>query len=75
MKYISDHIKSILALVIVLSGLAYFFVDRFVDGSGNDQIVIAIVAMVSSVTGYYYGTTSGSSKKDETISDLTKTKN
>lgn len=74
MKYVSDHIKSILALIIIIGSFTYFFFDRFSDTKGDDQVIIAIVGMCSGVIGYYYGSTNSSSKKDETINDLAKNK-
>lgn len=74
MRYVSDHIKSILALIIIIGSFTYFFFDRFSDTKGDDQVIIAIVGMCSGVIGYYYGSTNSSSKKDETIQDLAKNK-
>lgn len=74
MKYVSDHIKSILALIIIIGSFTYFFFDRFSKTKGDDQVIIAIVGMCSGVIGYYYGSTNSSSKKDETINDLAKNK-
>lgn len=72
MKFISDHIKSILALLITACTFAYFFVCEFRDETPNDQIIIAIVGQMGLILGYYFGTTQSSSKKDDTIHDLTK---
>lgn len=74
MKNISDHIKAILALIIIVGSFTYFFLDRFSETKGDDQIIIAIVGMCSGVIGYFYGSTNSSSKKDDTIQDLAKKK-
>ncbi|RWW91875.1 hypothetical protein [Flavobacterium cerinum] len=74
MKKISENIKPILALVIVLLGFTYYFVNLFNHTNPNDQILIAIVSLTSSVVAYYFGASTGNTKKDETISDLAKNK-
>lgn len=74
MKFVSDHIKSILALLITTCTFAYFFVCEFRDETPNDQIIIAVVGFMGLILGYYFGTTQNSSKKDETIQDLAKNK-
>lgn len=72
MRMITDHIKSILALIITVCTFGYFFLCEFKDEPPNDQIIIAIVGFMGGIIGYYYGTTQNSSKKDETIQQLTK---
>lgn len=71
MKWISDHIKSIIALLMVSVTFAYFFVCELRDETPNDQIIIALVSFINIILGYYFGTTQSSSKKDETIQNLT----
>jgi hypothetical protein len=68
MKTISDNIKPILALLIVVLSFTYFFAILIIDKKVDPQVSIAIVALSSAATGYYFGSTTGSSKKDETIS-------
>lgn len=72
MKYLSDNVKTILAIVIVILGFTYYFVNLFNNTKPNDQILIAIVALTTQVVNYYFGNTSGNVKKDETINELTK---
>lgn len=67
MKTISDNIKPILSVIIVVMGLAYFFMCSIRNLKPDPQILIAIVSMVSAVTGYHFGSSSGSTKKDEAI--------
>lgn len=74
MKYVADHIKSIIALTIIVSGIGYFYITTLAHISPNDQIVIAIVAFINMVLGYFFGTTQNSSKKDDTIQELSKNK-
>lgn len=75
MKWISDHIKSILAIMAVAFCFAYFMTTTVAGIKANDQIVIALVAFANVILGYYFGTTQGSAKKDETINELTKKQN
>ncbi|WP_144893747.1 hypothetical protein [Flavobacterium tiangeerense] len=69
MKKLSDKIKPIIAIVIVMMSFTYFFVSTFL-GKENPQILIAIVAALSGVIGYYFGSSSGSAKKQDTIDKL-----
>lgn len=66
MKQLSDNIKSILAIIIVLFGFGYFYLVAFF-GVYNDQITIAIVGVLGVVIGYYFGSSQGSAKKQDTI--------
>lgn len=69
--FLNDNIKPILALVIVILGFSYFFMCSIRNIKPDPQILIAMVASVSLATGYYFGSSQGSSKKDEIISDAT----
>jgi len=71
MSKLTDNIKPILALLIILLSFTYFFSLLFIEGKENPQILIAIVGMVGGAIGYYFGSSSGTSKKDETINNLT----
>jgi len=75
MKYLADHIKAILAMLVVILGFAYFFLSTFLNVKPNDQIIIAIVGSMTTALGYYFGSNTGSSKKDDTIQELTKKQN
>jgi len=66
-----DNIKPILALLIILLSFTYFFSALIIEKKVNLQILIAIVGMTSGAIGYYFGSSSGTSKKDETINNLT----
>lgn len=72
MKTISENIKPILALMVVLLGFAYFFITTFSDTRPNDQILILIASLMTGAMGYYFGSSTGTAKKDETIQELTK---
>ena len=67
---LNNNIKPILALLIVILGFSYFYMCSIRNIKPDPQILIAIVASVSGATGYYFGSSQGSSKKDETISDV-----
>lgn len=73
MKTLSENIKPILALLIMVSGIAYIFAISFSTTSNNvDQGIIAITALMAGISGYYFGYSSGAAKKDETINDMSK---
>jgi hypothetical protein len=69
MKTISDNIKSILAIIIVVLAFGYYYLVAFF-GVVNDQITIAIVGILGVVVGYYFGSSQGSAKKQDTIDNL-----
>lgn len=66
---LNKNIKPALAAILVVLGYGYFFMCSIRDIKPDPQILIAVVAGVSATTGYYFGSSSGSSKKDDTISD------
>lgn len=67
--FLNDNIKPIMALVIVILGFSYFFMCSLRDIKPDPQILIAMVASVSAATGYYFGSSQGSSKKDDALVD------
>lgn len=72
MKTLNDNIKPILALFIVGMGFTYFFMCAIFNVEQDPQTTIAIVSLMSMAAGYYFGSSTGAAKKDETISDLAK---
>lgn len=72
MNQITDCIKPLLALIVILGTFGYFFIVLFSDHKSDPQIIIAIVAVQQIPLNYYFGNSSGAAKKDETISDLSK---
>lgn len=73
MKVSTDNFKAILAMMIIILGFIYFFAITFFDTANEDpQIIIAVVGLMGVASGYYYNSTHSSSKKDETINELTK---
>lgn len=67
--YLNDNIKPILAVIIIVLGFGYFYMCSLRDIKPDPQILIAFVASIAGVTGYFFGSSSGSSKKDDAISD------
>lgn len=73
MKILTEYIKPIIAILVVLASFSYFFFTYFVGKAQADpQVIIAIIAALTQVLSYYYGSSQGTAKKDEVISDLTK---
>jgi len=73
MKAITDNIKSILALIIVAMTYFIFIVILFRYANDNNavsQVIIAVVGGFGVATGYYFGYSQGSSKKDETLATM-----
>lgn len=64
------NIQSILAVIIIILG---FYILAF-NNSQND-VKIAVVGLMSAVVGYFFGSSSGSAKKDETINNLNNKEN
>lgn len=62
MKTLSDNIKSILSIIIVVMCIAYFFMCSIRNIKPDPQILIAMVSIISSVTGYHFGSSSSSNK-------------
>ena len=70
MKSLSDNIKPLLALILVVGCLSYLFMITFIyrgDSNVLSQALIAIVTALSTATGYYFGYSQGAAKKDEVI--------
>lgn len=72
MKLLQNNIKPILALLIVLLGFAYIFITTLLKIEPNEQAFIAVFGLMTMATGYYFGASTGTAKKDEIISDLSK---
>lgn len=71
MKYISDHIKSLISLIVVIAAFSYFFFTYFIGKAQADpQIIIAIVGALTTVINYHLGSSNSSSKKDALISTM-----
>jgi membrane protein insertase Oxa1/YidC/SpoIIIJ len=74
MKFVATNIKSLLAIFVTVCSFGYFFVTYFQGKTQADpQIIIAIVAALTQVLNYYYGSSQGSSKQSETIANMAST--
>jgi len=74
-NFITDHIKAIIAVLVVISSFGYFFVTYFVGKAQSDpQIIIAIVGAMTTVLAYYFGSSQGASKKDDAIQEIARGK-
>jgi len=72
MNWISDNVKPIIALMVVMLSFTYFYLCTFGNVEPDPQIIIAIVGALGNTQSYYFGSSTGTAKKDETISDLAK---
>lgn len=72
-NWLNENIKPILALIIVVVGFAYFYMCSIRDIKPDPQILIAFVSTISLVTGYFYGSSSGQSKKEDATAPSTVT--
>lgn len=73
MKIITDNIKAILSLIIVVMTYTIFIIILFRYANDNNavsQVIIAVVGGFGVATGYYFGYSQGSSKKDETLATM-----
>lgn len=59
---LSANIKSILAIIVTVLGISYFYMCSIRDIKPDPQILIAIVGSLGTVLGYFFG--SSSSKND-----------
>lgn len=63
--FAKTNIQGLLAIIIVLAG---FYILAF--QSANSDVKIAVVGLMSSVIGYYFGSSRSTAKKDETIANM-----
>lgn len=68
--FLNDNIKPILGLVLVVSVISYFFMCSIRNIKPDPQITIAMVATLTGVTGYFFGSSVGSSKKDDAMTTI-----
>lgn len=68
---LNKNIKPILAILVVVFAFSYFFYCSLAVVKPDPQILIAVVGATGTVLGYWFGSSSGSSKKDEIIGDAT----
>lgn len=68
-SWLSSNIKCILSIMVVALTFTYFFVCFIQSVKPDPQIIIAVVAANGQVLGYWFGSSSGSSKKDDALSN------
>jgi len=66
-SWLSDNIKSLLAVIVTILGISYFYMCSIRDIKPDPQILIAIVGSLGTVLGYFFGSSSSSSKKDDAL--------
>lgn len=66
-NFLTSNIKAILALVVVILGISYFYMCSIRNIKPDPQILIAIVGSLGTCLGYYFGSSQGSSKKDDAL--------
>lgn len=68
-SWLSQNIKAVLALVIVVLGFGYFYMCSIRDLKPDPQILIAFVSSIGVCIGYYFG----SSVKTQDTNPVAKT--
>lgn len=68
-------IKPIIAVFVNILAGVYFISITLLEKTANESTTIAVVSAWSLVNGYYFGASTGSAKKDETIQELAKKQN
>lgn len=58
MKQITDNIKAILSIIVVVLGITYFYMCSLRDIKPDPQILIAMVGAIGTCLGYYFGSSS-----------------
>lgn len=65
MKTITENIRPILAVLINVMAIAYFFTVTLMEKKPDPQIIIAIVAAWSMANSFYFGSSTGTTKKED----------
>lgn len=65
MSFLSNNIKPILGLLIIVLAFTYYFVNLFNHTKPNEQVLIAIVGLCGQVVGYFFHTTKASPEKEK----------
>lgn len=66
-SWLSNNIKSILSVIVVSLSFGYFYMCSIRGIKPDSQILIAIVGANGIVLGYWFGSSSSSSKKDDAM--------
>jgi len=66
-SWLSANIKSLLGILVVIFAFTYFFYCAATNAKPDPQILIAVVGASGTVLGYFFGSSQGSSAKNEII--------
>ncbi len=66
-SWLNTNIKPVLGVLIAVSVIGYFFMCSIRNIKPDPQITIAMVSALSIVLGYFFGSSVGSSKKDDLL--------
>lgn len=69
--WLNDNIKPVLGILIAVSVISYFFMCSIRNIKPDPQITIAMVSALSIVLGYFFGSSVGSSKKYDALTQAT----
>lgn len=69
-SWLNDNIKSIMGYTVIVSVIIYYFVTSILNVKADQQITISFSNVLMLVLGYYFGSSSGSSKKDDTLNSI-----
>ena len=72
MKNITDIARVAISIITVLCGFTFFFLAAFVYEVKDSQITICVVGLMSTVYGFWIGSSLGSSKKQDTLDAIQK---
>jgi len=74
MEKLMQNFKPIVGFLIILMAFMYYFTILLIEKQANQQVLIAIVGVVGTVTGYYFGSSTTGNKKintGETTAEIT----
>lgn len=68
-SWLSANIKSLLGILVVIFAFSYFFYCAVDNIKPDPQILIAVVGASGTVLGYFFGSSQGSSAKNDILAD------
>lgn len=66
-SWLTNNIKAVLAIIVVVFGIAYFWMCSIRNIKPDPQILIAMVTSMSIVLSYFFGSSTKSEKTEPTI--------
>lgn len=69
MNSITENIKAILSIIVVVMSICYFYMCSLRDIKPDPQILIAMVGAMSGCLGYYFGASSKSNDTGATVTN------